>query len=521
MKSNDGSNTSRSNHFNVREAKEQQIITVAALCFAVVSWMATARGLQEYIFSGGIEASLISFGVQSILFVLNLRLPFFIDKIGDLTPEENRTIKFKKGINCGYKKTIAQKITIAFYIGILVTSSFFSFVYIGNELVYKHDTGYADDNTILMNFCRENLNVAEKVIDENSKILPLRASSILADLLNEMHTAGLIETDEVESLETLQQAKELATQDLNNKQTSFEIAEIEYNDAKKAFDDATEVRFWKEKEYQDAKEEYETKSNNYTTAKLALMKAQNKLSQVEYSINNFKPSSENLVMEILVEFLKYDFHTSNISSDIDELVDYIIDIGNSGKIPSNYADMVEKIIVLNNLIDDYDKLKNSDSNISTEDKIQNLKDEIEKETVLPNPQSEENFEQEKIAWTTEWKNRLENLREVVWSIPTYSSEEIVEFKDNGIDVNQDIIAYDPNEISNKIDGLIRNKLTDINVIEKVCLLLVGEYPLTTFVALLIALELDMISLCAGIVVYWMNQTGNKSKREDFKCVSTV
>ena len=66
-----------------RESNEQQVLTVAAFCFAIVSWMATARGLQAYVFSGGAEATLISFGVQSILFVFNLRLPFLIEK-GDL-----------------------------------------------------------------------------------------------------------------------------------------------------------------------------------------------------------------------------------------------------------------------------------------------------------------------------------------------------------------------------------------------------------------------------------------------------
>lgn len=119
-----------------RESNEQQVLTVAAFCFAIVSWMATARGLQAYVFSGGAEATLISFGVQSILFVFNLRLPFLIEKIGESTPKEERKVN-RKG---KYKYTFAQIIAIVFYALVLITSSFFSFVYIGNELVYKHDT---------------------------------------------------------------------------------------------------------------------------------------------------------------------------------------------------------------------------------------------------------------------------------------------------------------------------------------------------------------------------------------------
>ena len=186
-----------------RESSEQQVLTVAAFCFAIVSWMATARGLQAYVFSGGVEATLISFGVQSILFVFNLRLPFLIEKIGESTPEGNRKVN-RKG---KYKYTFAQKVAIAFYALVLITSSFFSFVYIGNELVYKHDTGYADDNTVLMSFYRNQLNEAEKAIDENLRVLPLRASNKLSNLQIKMSEAGLIENSQSVSLEDLNEKK--------------------------------------------------------------------------------------------------------------------------------------------------------------------------------------------------------------------------------------------------------------------------------------------------------------------------
>lgn len=212
-----------------RESNEQQVLTVAAFCFAIVSWMATARGLQAYVFSGGAEATLISFGVQSILFVFNLRLPFLIEKIGESTPKEERKVN-RKG---KYKYTFAQIIAIVFYALVLITSSFFSFVYIGNELVYKHDTGYADDNTVLMSFYRNQLNEAEKAIDENLRVLPLRASNKLSNLQVKMSEAGLIENSQSVNLEALNAKKSDIIKVVKEKQTAFENAEREYNQAKR------------------------------------------------------------------------------------------------------------------------------------------------------------------------------------------------------------------------------------------------------------------------------------------------
>lgn len=76
MKKNTASNKSMS---------DITIVTTAAFAFSIVSWKATAEGLQSYVFTNGWEAALISFAIQSILFVLNIKLPFYFHKIGQNT----------------------------------------------------------------------------------------------------------------------------------------------------------------------------------------------------------------------------------------------------------------------------------------------------------------------------------------------------------------------------------------------------------------------------------------------------
>ena len=82
-----------------RDANGITIVKVAAFAFAIVSWNATADGLSTYIFTESQwMATLISFGIQSILFVLNLRLPFFIIKL------EKTALIEKKGNTIGVIK---------------------------------------------------------------------------------------------------------------------------------------------------------------------------------------------------------------------------------------------------------------------------------------------------------------------------------------------------------------------------------------------------------------------------------
>lgn len=104
-----------------QEKDEIRIVKVAAFCFALVSWLATGQGLYEYVFKDKyIQAILISFGIQAILFVLNLRLPAYFEKIGKLTPDNQREHKkyffgLKKGQSKStYKWNFWQKLIAVF-----------------------------------------------------------------------------------------------------------------------------------------------------------------------------------------------------------------------------------------------------------------------------------------------------------------------------------------------------------------------------------------------------------------------
>lgn len=494
--------------------QQQQIITIAALCFALVSWVATAHGLKEYVFSNSVQAALISFGIQSILFVFNLRLPFFIRSIGELKPKEQHDKKQDR-----HKPTGAQIVTTVLYMAVLTASSFFSFVYICNEVVYNHNTGYADDDTILMSFYRQQLDETEKVIDENLKLLPIIASDKLADLQLEMDKAGLIShQDEDVNEEELKRKEQNAEADLNIKKTDLEIAKEMYEQAKKEFDSAKETRYWKVKEYEEAKEEYDKWQKDYNNKLTECTEAENEYRRIAYELDNYKPSSQEVVMQMLMEFLQHNIDSEEINGYMDELVKYVTDMGTEGEVPSNYAEMVQKVLELNSIVDNYTKLSGTEDSqeLGAKESINQLKNNIEQNRIIPNPKNKEEFEKDKEEWTNKWREQFDELRKVVWSIPVYADGVVTSNNIDAIVDTECLEEYKPDEISKDIDKLMRNKLTDINVMERAWLALIGKYPLTAVIALIIAFGLDLISLAAGIIVYWMSEVENKKYRKEEK-----
>ena len=121
-----------------------KIISVAAFCFSIVSFITTATGLGEFIFTEkqAWQAAIISFSIQSILFVFNLRLPGYFNKINNNIEARNIVFKF-------LKKIAIDALFILFYICILIASSLFSFVYIYDASYLSRDINYVDADIVL------------------------------------------------------------------------------------------------------------------------------------------------------------------------------------------------------------------------------------------------------------------------------------------------------------------------------------------------------------------------------------
>lgn len=489
------------------------IIRVAAFAFAVVSCYATAEGLSLYVFGPGWQSICISFGIQSILFVLNLKLPAYFNRIGENAVDREKK-KYWFGSKRGqekktYKLTAGQKILGGFYLAALLSSSFFSFVYICNHVVYDHQSGYADDNTILSSGYRGILNETDDYITEDTKAMQILASKLLGELKEAYPVAPI--SDANVSLEEL-------NDNVSDAQDAYEIALEEYNlvkdDAQAAKDemdgyqDSRNNTTWHnrqdewQKKFDEAKSAYEAlkvvrdqKKNEFEAAKTAL-------NDVKKAVKNYKKAQDTVIAEFLLEMLKPSPNTVVLKEDINALNTMIVELGESGSIVDNYSDLVGKTQTLTVVVKDYivlvDAANNNDKN-----SVAYLLEHVVDDVVVPDPSSE-SFSDEVVLWRKGWETKLNTLENVIQHLPKFSENEKAYLADGLINVEL-LANYNASERMDEIDKLRRDKISDINVIEKAWSLLTGKYKFTAWFSLGLALFFDLCSLMAGLFLFWIQK----------------
>ena len=73
--------------------------------------------------------------------------------------------------------------------------------------------------------------------------------------------------------------------------------------------------------------------------------------------------------------------------------------------------------------------------------------------------------------------------------------------------------YDAKTLAKEIDNLMRAHLSEINVMERACNLLLSSYPFLAWFSLAIALFLDISSLLAGLFIYFASASKEKGREK--------
>jgi len=482
---------------------EIQILTVAAFGFAVVSWIATAKGLNEQVFDGQpVLAALVSFGIQSILFVLNLKLPAYFERIGKLTPEEDRVKRvYHFGPRNGkekasYRWTFYQWLTACFYALVLFASSFFSFVYIAN---YAYSgTRYLDANVAIQQAYREYLYETDQYIGELTKceILTIGKQASLLDLNSD--------SNQKTKKEDLEDKKSNAEIVYNNAVDKVNIKSQIRDHAEAVYTEPMTVRWRGKKARADEKRDYETAENDLLTAKVEENAALIALNTAERELSEYVPPLSDFVHDLLAETLKPSPDPQGLQDAINGIADGVVKISEQGRV-AGFTDAVSTTQKIMAAIDDYqtlEALQEADAEIN----IEGLKSEFLHEPVLVPVPDTAGFAHQKDLWETEWKGRFSSLETIVGRVPKFSQEAISEIEDVNAFVNTEtLMRFDAERINRKIDRLVRRDLANINLIERACGLLVGNFPALARFSLLFALFLDSASLLAGLVIYFITR----------------
>lgn len=487
------------------------IVRIAAFAFAMVSWKATADGLSDYVFKSGWQAGLISFAIQAILFVFNLKLPFYITKIGELDVNRKKK-KYYFGARKGteknkYKVTNRQKIIIGFYFLVLCCSSFFSFVYICNYVVYEHQSGYVDDNVVLTSSYRKVVKDTYSYIIEDTKAMQVLASKLLGELNNKYPGE--------EKSDTLLSQEELIS-NVSVAQDAYDIAEGEYNTAKdtvetykkemESYATSRNATTWHERQdeweekYTSAKTNWKEAEKDLENKKNAYENAKNTLTEAKKELDGYKDSKEKIIAKFLMEMLKANPNPDVLEQYMTELNNTIAELGTNDDVVGNYSELVASTQTITDVVKDYLTLVEATSDKAG---INSIMKEIGGEIEIPNPDSE-TFEKDYSSWEKEWHIKLSNLENLIQHLPEFSEGEKVELGTTIL--NTELLEnYNVNDKIDEIYELRRSKVSDISVIAKTVSLLFSKYYWMAWFSLGLAVFFDIASLLAGFFIYGVSK----------------
>lgn len=506
LKTDTGSSKKIDKHHNDNE-KSIKIVKVAAFAFALLSWIATAQGLHEYVFQDYYwQALLISFGIQSILFVFNLKLPYFFRKIG--RKNQHRELRKyhlgrKKGLSkTSYKWSSFQRLTAIFYAVMIFSSSFFSFVYITN-LVYR-ETQYVDAQTVLNRNYRRYLDEADEYCAELIKIMQLTISNKLSEL-QEIIPASNSDQKTQEELEVEQIDAESTYMD---KVAEEETAQTEFDTAREIYMTPMSVRWRDSATYAEEKAAYDRANEKLEAAKKETTSAEATLNQIEQALVNYKPSADTVVHELLLESLKTEPNQETLSSQMTALNDLILQNDEEAINSVKFADIVSETQELSIAVDNYQTIKLIQSQDGTNNDISDLKAGLLNSNIaIPVPGAKE-FEADKTAWGNYWKERFNVLEELIGSIPNVSDSTITNLQGaEEIVDTQMLLQFDTRKTADEISKISRSNLENINAIERaVRLLFQNDFPALAIFSMLFALFLDISSLLAGLFIYLVSES---------------
>lgn len=138
------------------------------------------------------------------------------------------------------------------------------------------------------------------------------------------------------------------------------------------------------------------------------------------------------------------------------------------------------------------------------DGIDLLKKQYTKGIPIPDP-VESGFVETKQDWKNTWRNNYTALLDVLRKLPGFYIPSSTEDIDKAqIDISfLKSFSQEKDEIENEIENMMRDKLSDISILERAFILLKGKYRGTAIFSIILAFFFDGASLLAGIFIFYV------------------
>lgn len=495
------------------------VLSSAGLATALISWVATAQGLQKYVFTEWWQAFVISGAIQSSLFTCNIKGPFILKRL----------------------RWYGKIAFLLFYLLVLGASSTFSFVYI-ESVAYPDELFRDDANRILVDDCLRIDYMMSNSVEQHMKNIIKEINEYITILSTATEDGGTDKPDytslkqEIEKLDpnediTLISAiNKILNYDYNT--TDLDNVRTAINTTRKNLEEKKETSL---NEINGMKEQYITEVNRLGTFKqdangnnqaymdantnangtydkmdeemdkitvlqdkLAVVDAiSNQIDYIEKGLDFNLKESTRMIRKLMNEL---EFKENSLSIKVSDIYNTLIENGVQSSDPR-----LEKYSIFKENVRTYEKLRSVSTSIENE--INVLYAVYAKMDFEKNEESQEKEEksisvkQEYVEWRREWKKRFEKIRKNLKDIPFF------ELQSDGSD---NTIEASKTGVLKFISEKERLYVSDMVDFEKAWRLLFfsHEYKLMVIFSAVSAVFLDIFSAVMGILIYLYRKSLN-------------
>lgn len=497
-----------------------KILSIAAFCFSIVSFQTTSSGLDEFVFNDQwLICTLISFSIQSILFVFNLKFPKILMEIWT-------------GIKYWWIyifRLILMLIIFILYFSVLIGSSLFSFIYIYNSSYLEQDINKIDADVILSSSYNEALKEYSDYLTENIKFQEIVLYNMISELAlsidynNKQDVVNNLDDSEESNHNTADQKifPEYDSMTIEELDAEIKIQEGTFNTTNdllnsklklcETYERQRDGVVWvSQQQYNDDRGEYQKKIDEVTQEieKLTqdVQDAEDRRKEATRLLTQKKNSTATKKDQITTDLLKLNLNKNKTDIDFTPIISGIEELignykeSNKGK-DNTYGEMAMQLQEINIVKNNYNTLLNYYADLQKEKDNKNSN----------------NSEDDEAKYTvSEWKEKYNNLISWIYTVPSYNSSASDNNIENIVNINELKKFEDKRfKIAEELENSRRLYLSDISIIEKSYYLLFKEnrYKFTAIFSCLFAVFLDLSSLAVGLYMYIFEAN---DKRQDKK-----
>lgn len=463
--------------------KTNKILKIAAFCFSIISWIATAKGLEIYVFKESAwQAIFVSFAIQAILFIFNLKLPEYYHQVG----KSRKLHKF---------------IMVSFYLALLSSSSFFSYIYIVDS-VYK-DTELVDANSNLTINYSSTLSELDKYCKEETEVLQIKLSEYLSKMYEQIDSNAKGDNSKDKGSNSndklrLESDVKKAENEVNSLKNQLAVSQKKYNDTLNYYNSIQADPYASTYDKSTAIYNLDLAYQDVQNLQTKLVESQNALEDAKNKLKNYQPNIHMIIRSLLTESKKTKLNIATINELIKQYEDLCL----------NEEDLTGDMVELNRNGQELKILIQSLSEInkvqfgakdSTLRGIVKLKDEFVNNRLSITAQSKE---EDVLKWKNEWKKRYSELETHIQTLPLKYNVTEVDLKNYSTVNFQLINKFNPDKTAENMVKISRRYVENVNVLEKgFNYLFYNAHKYLAMFSLIFALLLDLFSLGIGVFIY--------------------